>query len=504
MLLVLGDSNFRNTIEQFGAEMRNECDEEVKFVMTTSNESTKVQLENRTDSPKIVVVGPPLNEIVYKYNENRKRGRAETIKEVIEEQNKLIRQAAAANPGVIFLIVPPFLRNEPAWIKERISLGIFHVRDFVGDDGPWNVTVANPIKITEDDLVDDGVHLNTQGKLKLRKSLVADILVCKENLGDGANNIDWSSQLSTSEPPTPATLRKRARPAEEDNAEDEDEQTGSKKAKLDTMLDKIDMLVKEIKSDRISTNTKVQELSAKADKNSEDIAEVKTIVSTLQKNSNQDHDFTAEVREDLDSLENENLKSTVIVRKLKADDVPKDKKALKAYVQTKGRELVKSIAGEEIAGSVKYVATLYSFIDPQKKDNMAGLIPPIKIGFGSKDSAVKFRDLAVKKSKEAGSIYKDTYFSFFQSFGTKIRSLIMWGIVDQIKTGEREAWVNQAAAKPTLQIKEGGRIVKSLTYVKAIKEYRDKIPAKTLDEATKLAKKHFAGKIEKSFIVIKD
>jgi hypothetical protein len=135
---------------------------------------------------------------------------------------------------------------------------------------------------------------------------------------------------------------------------------------------------------------------------------------------------------------------------------------------------------------------------------MPGLVPPFKIGFSAKDVAVKFRDEAVKKAKEDGSEYKDTYFSFYQSIGTKVRCVLMWAICDVIKSTERECWVTQNLAKPTLQIKEGGRIIKSLTFVKAVNEYRDKIPAKAIEEATKIAKKHFSGKLEKTFIVLKD
>ncbi len=61
-----------------------------------------------------------------------------------------------------------------------------------------------------------------------------------------------------------------------------------------------------------------------------------------------------------------------------------------------------------------------------------------------------------------------------------------------------------SAAKPTLQVKEGGKIVKTMTFVQAMTDYRDKIPAKSKDEAQKLAKKHFPGKVEKTFIAIKD
>ncbi len=502
MIVILGDSNYRNMLEDYNDSLTASAGEEIKFFMCTSNESTKIQLEGRNDNPKIILVGCPLNEIVHKYNDNKKKGRAETIKEILEEQNKMVRTAANANPQTLYLLVPPFLRLDPVWIKERLSLAIFHVRDFVGDDSPWNVTVANPIKLIETDVSDDKVHLNKQGKEKLMKSLLADILVCKENLGEGSS-FDWSSQLSNSQAPTPATMRKRPRPTEVEDMDEGEEEVGGKRARLDTVLDRINFLVKKIEDEREATKTETLELTAKVETNAKAVEENKQAISKLQDQSKANMSYDAEVREDLDSLENENLKNTVIIRKLKGD-APKDKKELRAFIQNKGREIVKEFLDQEAANNVKYCAPLYSFVDPTKKDNKAGLVPPFKVGFASKDVAVRFRDAAVKKAKETDSPYKDTYFSFYQSFGTKVRCLLMWGICDSLKTPLRECWVNQNLAKPTLQIKENGRITKTLNFVKAMSEYKDKIPGKTIEEATKIAKKHFSGNLEKIFMVLKD
>jgi len=75
-------------IEVHGEELSANIGEEIKFQMATSNETTRIHLENRADSPKIVIIGSPINEIVQKYNENKKKGRAETIRDVLEEQQK--------------------------------------------------------------------------------------------------------------------------------------------------------------------------------------------------------------------------------------------------------------------------------------------------------------------------------------------------------------------------------------------------------------------------------
>jgi hypothetical protein len=504
MILLLGDSNFRNTMEEHGESLTAAIGEELKFFMVTSNESLKLQLENRDDEPKIVVIGTPLNEIVHKYNDNKKKGRAETIREVLEEQNKLVRQAASANSQVLFLLVPPFYRAEPQWISSRISLGVFYVKDFVGEDGPWNIAIANPVKITDADLSDDKVHLNKTGKEKLRKALEADILACKSNLGEEISQ-DWASQLSTSDAPTPQTMRKR--PREEDATameEDEEGTTTIKKARLDTVLDRIDILVKELQEDRAATKAEVTTITQKVNEESKKVEDIQNTVEVLKKEVKNDVTFSAEVREDIDGLENENLKCVVIVRKLEASNVPKEKIALKAFIQAEARKLVAEILDQEASNTVRYAAPLYSYVDPSKKDNKEGLVTPFKIGFSTKDMAVKFREAAIKKSKEEGSKYKNTYFTFYQSFGTKIRSILMWGVCDGIKTPEKQAWVNMGAAKPTIQIKEGGKITKTLTFVQAMTEYKEKIPAKSLEEAGKLARKHFPGKAAKTFIVLKD
>jgi len=224
----------------------------------------------------------------------------------------------------------------------------------------------------------------------------------------------------------------------------------------------------------------------------------------------------------MDGLENENLKTIVVVRKLKAaKPVPKDTKQLRTYIQDLARDLVKKVLDEQSAKNVKYAATLFSFIDPTKKDNKAGLVPPFKICFQTKDSAVRFRETAVKMARagrkrnndmeteeeeeepETPNEFKDTYFTYFQTAGTRIRVSLMWAVADALKTKTKQVWVNQGS-KPTLQIKEGGKIVRNLTFVKTMTEYKEKIAPKVIEDTKKTAEKAFAGQLEKIFIVLKD
>ena len=255
-------------------------------------------------------------------------------------------------------------------------------------------------------------------------------------------------------------------------------------------------------------------MKQKVESNTIEMDAVKTKVSKIEEGISKDNQLTAEMREDIDGLENENLKSTVIIRKLKAkEEVPKDKMKLRSHIQSVARKLVKDILNEGASKDVKYAAPLYSFQDPKKQDNKAGLVPPFKIGFGSKELAVKFRDAAVKKAKEEKfgedgekeeNEFANTYFTFFQSAGMRIRLMLMWAVADAIKSKTSEVWVNQNTSKPTLQVKEGGKIIKTLSFVRTMNEYKDKIPKKSLEEATKIAKKTFGGQLEKTFIVIQD
>jgi hypothetical protein len=510
MIYIYGDSNFRNCLEINGERLAASVGDQVIFKMATSNESIRTQLESLEPEaqPKVVMVGLPLNEVIKTCSNNKNKGRDETLRTVVEDLGKTVHQSAEKHQNTLHIMIPSFLRLDPPWWSSRVKLGIFYIKEAVTINSPWNIAIANPVDVCSEDLGDDGIHLNSKGKEKLYKSLESDLLKCLENLGEGRSQ-DWASQMSTSyEPPTPSTLRKRARPDcedEEDSDVEDQSQTScnNKKAKLDTVLDRINLLVKEIQTDRASSKIEINNLGTKIEENKIAIDEIKITVKDLEKKNNDG--LTAEMREDIDGLENENLKSIVIVRKLATKDtVPKDKKALRNFIQSKARELVMKVVNKEASINVKFAVPLYSFVDPSKKDNQAGLIPPFKIGFGSKDIAIKFRDQAVKLAKEIGSEYKNTYFSFFQSAGTRIRLIIMWSIADNLKNDLRQVWVTQNSSKPVLQIKEGGKIVKTLTYVKAVSEYKDKIAQKALDEAKKLAQKSFEGNLEKTFLVIKD
>ncbi len=386
---LLGDSNLRNTLEINTDRLVTATSEEFIFKMATSNESIKTYLEAIMEDPKIIFIMTPLNEVCKTVQKNQAKGRDETLRAVIEETSKIVHASAAVRKNTLHVLIPPFLRLDPSWYSTRVRLGIFYVREYITATSPWNIVTSSITDIATEDLCDDKIHLNAQGKEKFYKVLEADILKCKENLSsvEVGQPMEWAADVS--EPPTPATLRKRIRNRNQSGSEDEE--TFGKKAKLDTVLDKLDSLVKEIKQERADTKQELGAINIAVEESKVAVGELKEQVAGFAAQSKKKDVLTAEMREDIDSLENENLKQVVVVRKLKAEDnaaVPKEKKALRTYVQSISRALVAKILDQEAAKQVKYGAPLYSFVDPTKKDNAAGLVPPFKIGFASKDMAV--------------------------------------------------------------------------------------------------------------------
>jgi len=187
------------------------------------------------------------------------------------------------------------------------------------------------------------------------------------------------------------------------------------------------------------------------------------------------------------------------------DKIPADKKDLPKFIQDQGRSLVKLVLGDEAEKEVKFVSTLYvKEPRPTPEPGAPNFIPPFKLVFKTKEVGIKFRDLAVKLSKEGKEGFEKTYFTHQQNAATRIRSSLMWGVVGGLKKKGKEAWVNQNINKPNIQIKEGGKIVKTLTFIQSMKEYSKSINAKVLSDVSKSAAWNFSGQLERYFIVLKD
>ncbi len=197
------------------------------------------------------------------------------------------------------------------------------------------------------------------------------------------------------------------------------------------------------------------------------------------------------------------MRSIVIVKKLKTKEkVNADKIEMGRLAQTEAKKLVKEILGDDTY--ISYTGLLATSVKGLRITE--GQLPPFKIAFKTKEKGVEFKEKAVQRAKITEDALHKTYFTCQQCLATRIRTNLMWAIVDQVKKDEAgtDAWVNQSLNKPTLQIKGDGRNQQTYTFVSAMAKYREKLSQKSKDEAAKIARKFFPGQVEKIFIVIKD
>jgi len=277
-----------------------------------------------------------------------------------------------------------------------------------------------------------------------------------------------------------------------------------KKSKEDSeMMAMMKTLMAEIRDGKSKTNIETKQIKTDVEKLKEDTTEVKQQLEKLGKQKEVDNVYTATVREDLDAVENDNMRNVVIVKKLKTKQkMPNDRTELTKIIQKAGRNLVKEIIGSD--ESVVFVSQLYTGKGSIKI--VEGSIPPFKIVFKTKQAGMEFKEKAVQQSKEEKSALKGAYFTTQQTLATRIRTNLMWSVADKIKNKEKEidAWVTQNLNRPMLQVKGEERYQRGYTFVNAMVKYGSKLDDKAKEETQKLAKKHFPGQVAKMFMVIKD
>jgi len=85
MILILGDSNIRNTMEKYKKSLEIQVKDVVTFEFCSSVESVRLAMSSREVAPKIVLYGSPMNEIIAKIAKNKNVGRDEMVKRVVRE-----------------------------------------------------------------------------------------------------------------------------------------------------------------------------------------------------------------------------------------------------------------------------------------------------------------------------------------------------------------------------------------------------------------------------------
>jgi hypothetical protein len=117
MYILLGDSNLRQTYEDYKDELAGTLEEELVFEQTTTNEALKIALEKeREEKPKLFYISTILNEIAAKCGKGKPIDKA--IKAVTEEQNRIVNKTANVqnNSSTLYLLGNPYLRQDPKWM----------------------------------------------------------------------------------------------------------------------------------------------------------------------------------------------------------------------------------------------------------------------------------------------------------------------------------------------------------------------------------------------------
>jgi len=331
MILLAGDSNYRDVYNRFKKKIETETKEKVIFKQYTTNESLKLILangEDKTTRPKVFLIGAGLNEVTAKAK-NKSKGCDELIRTVANEQNTVVLKQAEKDSSSIFGMIPPFLRNDPPWLTEKYSLLFFYMRDFSLKFNSGNMFVGTPVEIEDKHLKEDKVHLNESGLEKLAEVIISDAKVALKDVGILRGEIEAdedqeliSSQLSNwARTPTPIVSRKRTR----NDGEDADSEASTSKRPASTtanvtteanpdassvngeLIATLHQFMQQMREDRkadsdtlkkveLSQNTIVE----KQKETDEKVEKLTDIVMT-------DNDIFASMREDVDAAENEML-----------------------------------------------------------------------------------------------------------------------------------------------------------------------------------------------------
>jgi hypothetical protein len=504
MYLLLGDSNLRQTFTSYKDNLEEELGVELKFEQTTNNASIKAALEKeRETQPALYYIASILNEISQKTGKGKPT--EGVIKAVTEEQNIIINSEAAKTEHTsrLYLVSNPFLRQDPKWMEEKLLQIKFYMKEQHTIYSPDNVFLVGEPLIEPQDLVGDKVHLTESGKKKYYEKLLADLKIGKEEIEKfQGSGMDWSQEEVSQKlsQKTPKTARKRTR---NENEHEATPPSSPKKMKEDeTVMGMLKSIMAELKEDRSKTTRKTEELEESIDKLKESELAIRQEVNTLKNKKKEDKIFDATMREDLDAIENEAMRGTIIIKKMKTEKViTSDKIAMSLLVQQEARKLIGEIMGN--ADDVTYIGLMINGREGIRVT--LGTLPPFKVVFKTKEKGITFREKAVARSKTPEDKLHKTYFTCQQCQGTRIRTTLMWALADKIKNSEKgiDAWVNQSLNKPTLQVKED-KTQKTYSFVAAMLKYESLLEGKPKEEALMLAKKFFPGQVEKIFIVIKE
>jgi hypothetical protein len=498
MILLVGDSNLRNVVEENQKAISTKLNDEIVFEQAGTNESLKTILEASTTEYNQVVIATLLNEIT-------KLGKAvktrdDIINTVTKQQAEIVAKHAELHPNTRYIVLPPFMRFEPPWLPDKLRVIQLHLKDHLEQTGKSNINYGVPVEITDKDLKPDNVHLNEAGKEKLLRSLIGTPSPSpRPSINASPPISNWAN--------TPLTRARSKRTRQATNESDSDEEVVCKKARDNDysaiILAKLNQMTDEMREERAKAAERADHLVAQLNINIQTTTNNAKKIEELSKSQETFNSTVASLREDLDVVENENMRSIIIIRKLTTDKIiPKTKSEMNTLLKELASDLVAKLGGN--AAMIKFVTMAYSEVDQTKQNNRKNQVPTFKIGFNNKDDAITFKEKGTKAAKDKDSEIHKVVFAYQQCSATRIRCTIMWAIANKLKADGQEAWVNAATSKPKLQVKGDKKYPTDYTFVAAIDKYQHLLKDGDLKDASLQAKKFFKGQCKQLFVVLKD
>jgi hypothetical protein len=512
-ILFAGDSNFRDLFTHHRDQIEGDLGEKIRFEMVTSVASLSTLITGLERSPDIFILGPPTNEIALK-SRNNTRAREGIIESVVTEFYNQVSDYSVKSDTTCFVICQPFLRLDPPWLDNKMDFYKEFLKTTHNNGAHSNVHLGSIVDLEGEDLKPDKVHLNKEGLKKLAKVVQYDLRIAKKEyrvLRNGpvdtegeqaATDMDVEDiPLSQSGRKLRSTPARRKRPIEESDDEIRSRKKKTKDGKIDSVLDKLDLLVSRLDQDREATRDRFDRVESRLE---ETVLAQEILKKEIKDIKSSDSTFSAAMREDLDAVENNNSRDTVVIKKMEYNgQVPTERKELSNIILNIGKDLVKTHMGDDKI--IKFIAPLF-YKNERRAPNAGSRVelPPFKITFKHLADAVNFKEKAIAASKIPGDKLHKSYIANIQNVGTRVRSTLMWSIAEQLKKEKKDSWVTQGSVKPALVVKVTGNLTKTFGFIEAMINYGDKIDKKAKEEATKLASRFFYGQLEKVFIVLKD
>jgi hypothetical protein len=506
--MFIGDSNLRNT---YNANKRfiGEAIGENIFEQAMTNESIKMILSGgNIEQIGKVVVGTILNEIAWRCKAAADKDRDEALLKTVKDQVAVLSEFSTANPSISIVVLCPLPRGDPEWMEEKVPEVTQKMKEEFGKLGNDKITFAQPTILELADVAKDKVHLTPSGMRKYLETIVGKVDIDTEEEME-QDSSDWASATQT---PGKMSLRSSSKRGREEFKESEDplktikRPRASGKSELSRIFDEIRELSKKMQK----SNENIENYGKKLDDNvvatstnTKSISDLGKKVDKQEKRMDKMDTAIAQLEERADEAINENLKDVIIVRRLKhKDPIPKAKAEINAMLKTIADKMVVDMGGA--ADSIKFVAMAYGEIDQAKQARRSGTVPAFIIGFKQKQDAINFKEAGSKKAKIEGGDYHKVVFAYRHCLGSRIRTMILWKIVNKLKEDGKETWVNVNMTRPKLQIKNGEKYPLEFDFVQAITKFRSKLIDPDLKEANDIARRHYKGRCQQVFLVLKD